>query len=137
MQYVLLDIGYQEIAHGQVVRYTDLDGNTIVPSSGYGGKVVDPNPPTPAWALPDPVETVTPEPSARQISKTEYMSRFSDAELAAIYTVAKTTIQVEIWLEKFKVAEFIDLSDPRTIDGVHALEAVGLIAEGRAHEILA
>jgi len=77
------------------------------------------------------------EPTTRLISKLEYMNRFTTAELASIYTAAKTEVLVEIWLEKFKLAQNIDLMDQRTIEGVHALEATGLIATGRAAAILA
>jgi hypothetical protein len=48
---------YQEISNGNVVRMTDLDGNTLVlPGCGeagfipYGASVVDVNPPRPSWA---------------------------------------------------------------------------------------
>lgn len=75
-------------------------------------------------------------PSLGQISKLAYMDRFADAELAAIYGAAKASLAVEIWLEKFNLAEFIDLSDPRTLAGLQALEANGLIGAGRALEIL-
>jgi hypothetical protein len=70
------------------------------------------------------------------ISKLDYMDRFTNAELAGIYTAAKQSIQVEVWLEKFKLATHIDLDDPRTISGVHSLEAAGLIGQGRAEDIL-
>lgn len=73
----------------------------------------------------------------RLISKLDYMNRFTDAELVAIYTAAKTNINVEIWLEKFKLSEEINLDDPRTIAGVQSLETLGLISTGRATEILA
>jgi len=76
-------------------------------------------------------------PAVTILTKLEYMNRFTDSELAAIYTAAKQSIEIEIWLEKFKLATEIDLSDPRTIAGVQALEAVGLIGASRADEILA
>lgn len=72
----------------------------------------------------------------RVISKLEYMNKFTDEELAAIYTLAKSNIAIEIWLEKFKLAADINLDDPRTIVGVNALEYVGIIGAGRAQEIL-
>lgn len=80
---------------------------------------------------PAPVQPVT------TLSKLDYMNRFTDAELAGIYTAAKTVVAVEVWLEKFKLAEFIDRFDPRTVAGVQALEVSGLIGVGRAAEILA
>jgi hypothetical protein len=71
-----------------------------------------------------------------KLTKLEYMNRFTDAELAAIYTAAKAVVQVEIWLKKFELATEVDLSDERTIAGLNALEAAGLIGAGRAQEIL-
>jgi hypothetical protein len=47
------------------------------------------------------------------------------------------SVAVEVWLEKFKQATEINLDDPRTVSGVQALEEAGLIAPGRAAEILA
>lgn len=70
------------------------------------------------------------------LTKLAYANRFTDAELAAIYSAAKVSVAVEVWLEKFKMSEFIDLTDQSTKDGVHALESNGLIGPGRAQEIL-
>lgn len=78
-----------------------------------------------------------PSQEVRSLTKLEYMDRFTDAELAGIYTAAKTVIQVEIWLEKFKLAASVDLDDPRTLAGLQAMEAAGLLEAGRAAEIAA
>lgn len=129
-------LGYQEMTTaGAVTRLTDLDGNTIVGKvEGY----VDHGLATPAWAVPDPVPEPQPEPApvTNIITKLAYMKRFTDTELATIFTAAKTEVMIEVWLEKFKVAEDIDLADPETMAGVQALEAFGLIGAGRAAEIL-
>lgn len=82
------------------------------------------------------VEQVSPEAKTTRMSKLEYMNRFTDAELAGIYSAAKQSVAVEIWLEKFKLAEFIDKADPLILQGLQALESVGLLAAGRASEIL-
>lgn len=76
------------------------------------------------------------KPADRILTKLQYMNRFTDTELATIYTVAKTNVAVEIWLEKFKLSSEINLDDPRTVGGVQALEQFGLIGTGRAAEIL-
>lgn len=82
-------------------------------------------------------EVATQEPAnLGQISKLAYMERFTDAELANIYAATKISPAVEVWLEKFKLAEFIDLADPRTLAGLQALESNGLIGTGRALEVL-
>jgi hypothetical protein len=76
------------------------------------------------------------------LTKLEFMQRFTDAELDALYTVAKTNVAVEIWLAKFNATTPDDngysvyLDDQRTIESVYMLEQAGLIATGRAAEIL-
>lgn len=71
------------------------------------------------------------------ITKLAFMERFTDAELVAIYSAAKQSAAVEVWLEKLKMTTGnIVLTDIRTISGVRGLEAAGLIAVGRAAEIL-
>ena len=98
---------------------TDDDGNVLV-------REINPD-----RQIPD-------QPSRQPVlSNLDYMERFTDAELAAIYTAAKTSVVVEVWLEKFKLATEVNLDDPRTVAGVQALEALGILAPGRAAEILA
>jgi hypothetical protein len=137
MKYILVELldegtqAYQEICRDNFVRFTDMLGNTI--SHSPCCKVIDSMPIQPIWALPDSI--VTPINYPKVISKLDYMSRFTDAELATIYTIAKTSIQLEIWLEKFKVSQEIDLSNPITLAGLKSLEALGILAAGRALEI--
>jgi hypothetical protein len=145
MKYILILIhgfgqAYQVTSNGCVTKYVSLDGGYIYDAipSGVSSHVIDPNPPTPSWHVDVPdVQAEQPQPAPRTITKLEYMNRFHDDELAALYTAAKSAVQIEIWLEKFKLAEFIDLDDPRTVAGVQALEASHLIGVGRASEILA
>lgn len=40
---------YQEISNGQVVRYTDLNGNTLTLEGEYGCKIINLNPEIPVW----------------------------------------------------------------------------------------
>lgn len=142
MQYILviLETGaqvYQCVSNGQVVAYRAPSDGALITNVG-ASMVVDPNPPTPSWHVDEPAPVPEqPQPTPRTITKLEYMNRFHDDELAALYTAAKSVVQIEIWLEKFKLAEFIDLDDPRTVAGVQALEASQLIGAGRASEILA
>jgi len=76
------------------------------------------------------------------LTKLEFMNRFTDTELATLYTTAKTSVAVEIWLAKFNATTpdengySVYLTDPRTIESVHMLEQAGLLATGRASEIL-
>jgi hypothetical protein len=75
-------------------------------------------------------------PKPTQYSRVEFMSLFTQPELVAIYTAAKTNVEIEIFLDFMKAAEFVSTLDPRTIAGVQALETATLIAAGRANEIL-
>ena len=70
------------------------------------------------------------------ISKLEFMSLFADAELAAIFTAAKSNVAMEVWVEKLKASAQVHLDNPTTIAGVKALESATLLAVGRASVIL-
>lgn len=57
MEYILceFDYGYegqfyQILSGGSVVRYTDLDGNTLTLEGSYGCYVINPTPEKPVWA---------------------------------------------------------------------------------------
>jgi hypothetical protein len=80
-------------------------------------------------------EVVPPQPIL-PITKLQYMERFTDEELAAIYTLAKTNVQMEIWLEKFKATTEVNLTDSRTVSGIQSLVTAGILTEERATEIL-
>lgn len=41
---------YQEVFNGQVVRYTDLDGNDLILEGAYGCRIINSNPGRPSWA---------------------------------------------------------------------------------------
>lgn len=69
------------------------------------------------------------------ITKLAFMRKFTDDELERIYTLSKTNIKLEIWLDKFKVAEEINLEDIDIINGLTSFESLGILASGRANEI--
>jgi len=73
------------------------------------------------------------------LSVLDFRDRFSIEEKRAIYTAAADVVDVRIWLDDLASVtpeNGVDTADARTIAGVQALEAVGLIAAGRAQEIL-
>lgn len=41
---------YQIISNGQVVRYTDLNGETLTLEGAYGCRIINSNPERPVWA---------------------------------------------------------------------------------------
>ena len=141
MQYLLVHFvaldqtGYQEVFNGNLQRITDMAGNTMSENTG-NIYVVDGTPIQPSWALPDPIEVIA-KPALVQLSKLQFLEAFTDDELEAIYTAAKTIVKIEIFLDKFKLAEYIDATDPKLQAGIRALELGGLLVTGRANEILA
>jgi hypothetical protein len=75
-----------------------------------------------------------------QITRLAFLSRFTDEEAIALdlasigATVEAATLRR--YLSKVNAASFIDLSREDTRAGVLALEPMGILAEGRALEIL-
>lgn len=92
-----------------------------------------------SFALPEPAPenaiaaTLT---SATPLTKLAFMNRFTMEELAAIYTAAKAEVMVEVFLDKLKLAEYVDVTDPQTVAGLQALAASGLLTEARVQEVL-
>ena len=88
---------------------------------------------------PDPVEPEVPAP-ANQITKLAFRSRFTAVERATItFAARQNTVNgaaVQSYLDDVQAATFIDLNRQDTRAGVQGLEAAGLIAAGRATEIL-
>jgi hypothetical protein len=82
-------------------------------------------------------EYVSPSNVHTVFTKLEIMKRFTTAELQSIYTAAKTIVPVEVWLDMFKIAESIDVTDPETIAGMAALVSAGLLTQDRINTILA
>lgn len=80
-------------------------------------------------------ETVAP--AERTITKVAYLRRFTTDERVGIRTAAKTSAVLEDYLSMMELAEEINLDDPDTIAAVQMLESAGLIAPGRAAEVLA
>jgi hypothetical protein len=70
------------------------------------------------------------------ITKFQFMSRLTIAERLAIYAAEAGSPMIRMWLEMFKICEEIDTTNTDTITGIQMLEQSGLIATGRAAEIL-
>ena len=73
----------------------------------------------------------------REVSKVDYLRRFTSDERVGIRQAAKTSPVLEDYLALLELAELVNLDDTDTISAVNMLEQVGLIATGRAAEILA
>lgn len=85
---------------------------------------------------PDPiVEPPTPEPKTQYLPL-EYLELFTEAEQLAVVSATIANAQVKLWYDKMLAASYIDITDPRTIGGLNALVAVGLLTEARKTVIL-
>lgn len=72
----------------------------------------------------------------KRLSRLEFLARFSDAEMRAILSAAETNAAIRSLVLRWQAAEGIVLTDPATVAAVGALEAAGLIAQGRSEQIL-
>lgn len=80
-------------------------------------------------------QPVTPT-GPRTMTKLEYLRRFTTAERVAIRAAAAANPVLEDYLKLMELAQEINTGDPDTIAAVTMLEQAGLIAAGRAQEIL-
>ena len=81
-------------------------------------------------------------PAVRRLSKLGFVGRLG-ADFASILTAAKANVGIEMFVRMLDWATpdadgtSVDLDDPRVIGALQALELAGIIAPGRAAEILA
>lgn len=106
--------------------------------------------PAPGWSFADgefspPV--ALPPPARSRITRLAFRNRFSTAELVALEMAAiddpaaaapqrQLAASLRVMQANLQAATFIDLQRPDTRAGVQQLEAVGLLAAGRALAIL-
>lgn len=83
------------------------------------------------------VLTKAPKQKISNITKKDFLGRFSDAELAAIYAKEATDITVKIFLDKINNADDIDLNATDLIKMMAYLQAQGHLTKARSDEILA
>lgn len=84
------------------------------------------------WAPGAPVA----EPVNHTLTKLEYLRRFTVEERVAIRAAAEQNQVLADYLQLMELAQDINTGDPDTIAAVTMLEQAGLIALGRAQEIL-
>lgn len=82
------------------------------------------------------LEMVTPAPVPQILTPLQYLRRFSLPERVAIREAAKTDFVVEDLMDMLDRAQEINTADMDTIAGTHYMEHLGLIAPGRAAEVL-
>lgn len=79
-------------------------------------------------------DTVTPPKPA--ITRQAFIDRFTSAELDSIVDAAKTAKRAAGFIEYLKMQDSVRLDAPRIVNSVNDMESAGLIAAGRAAEIL-
>lgn len=98
-----------------------------------------------SWSAPESVETIAS--LGTIITRAAFRARFTQAEKVTIELAGlddpSATIDarsqaaaIRTYQKDVDAAEYIDLTDPATAGGVQALEDAGLLAAGRAAEIL-
>ena len=86
--------------------------------------------------VPVAVEVADPDENDLVITKREFLARFTPDEYVAIKEACVINHTADYYWQLFMVSEEIDLDFSDTIMGVRALEQLGLLAAGRAAEIL-
>lgn len=84
--------------------------------------------------IPQPVVTTPP---VRLLSKLEYLRRFEQAERIGIRAAAPSSPALADYLQLLDMADDVNLDHPDVAAALTMLTAAGLLAEGRAAEILA
>lgn len=74
--------------------------------------------------------------TACKMTRLRFIERFTPTETKGILAASKVNADLELYLWKMQQALDVDLLDPSTIIGVQTLEAAGLLATGRAAQIL-
>lgn len=85
-----------------------------------------------AWR-PDDVQV----PAPRLLTHEQLIQRFTESEWEAMTQAARDNTAMDAWMRRFSMATVINLDDVATQAGVQALEIAGLLAAGRAEEVLA
>ena len=74
---------------------------------------------------------------ARIVTVLEFRDRLTPAEEIAITQAGMASAAVRVWLDRLSGAQEVNLDDPRTVAGLHAMAAAGLLTVERVMEILA
>ena len=125
-------------------NYVGVSGGqrTVYPATAFGDAVVEIKDYTPPAPIPEP-----PAPEVRHITKLAFRNRFTMKEKVAIELagninpndpVQKQQLAATVRASNADIAasSYIDLDRQETRAGVKSMEAFGLLATGRADEIL-
>lgn len=86
------------------------------------------------------IAAMPPEPARRRVvTPLAFMERLTQSERIAIRTAARAAggEALDDWLDMLRAAQDVDLDDPRTVAGVAAVVAAGLLTAERGAALLA
>jgi hypothetical protein len=86
--------------------------------------------------LSDPNTPVPAEVVLTRMSKLKFNQRFTFEELVAIETAAESNPGIRVFQSQLSLADYIDLVNQNTIDGVNYLVSLNLLTQERANNIL-
>lgn len=90
----------------------------------------------------EPQEVIPAQSGPRRLTKLQFIGRLGD-DFDTLFAASKTVLAVEKFMKMLDWATpdadgtSVDLDDPRVVGALQAFEGVGLMAPGRAAEILA
>lgn len=76
-----------------------------------------------------------PDPPPVIINRLEYINKLGNS-YSTIVTASKTDVEVEIWLEKFRLTDFFDMSNSVVVSDVQFLVTKNLITQNKANTII-
>lgn len=139
---------YAQIENNTVVNIIEADAAFIATLPGQwlpaGGACIGWLHANGALTAPEPAPAAAPD---LRITRLAFRKRFQPPEKAAIELASlddatapmaqrAQAAALRAYLKDVDAAQYIDLADPDTVAGVQSLEALGLLAEGRADAIL-
>jgi hypothetical protein len=116
-----------------------IDSNLILMQTDENvdilGKVYDPS--DGSFSAPEIVSVAQPAPDyGTKISRVALKLRMTATERKTIRAAAEANADVYDFMDLLSDSTHIDLTRPETVQGIQTLEAVELLGEGRADEIL-
>lgn len=72
----------------------------------------------------------------KYIAKREYLNRLTDKELEDIIAASKSNVKLEANLKRLEMVDMVKISGTRTLAVLQWLESQGVLATGRAQEIV-
>lgn len=76
-----------------------------------------------------------PDPPPVILTRLEYINKLSNS-YSTIISTSKTDVDVEIWLEKFRLTDTFNMSETQTVADVQFLVTKNLITQNKANQII-